>query len=123
MAHDSHSAHAPGHGHAAHAGGHHGHDVSKEIRKYMIVFGALMVGTVVTVLASYVDFGGASINIAVALLIASVKAALVAAFFMHLIDERKLVYGILGATVFFFVGLMYLTLWSSSPESLIHMRR
>ena len=31
---------------------------------------------------------------------------------MHLISERKMIYGILGFTVFFFAGLMALTLWS-----------
>ena len=30
---------------------------------------------------------------------------------------------LLGATVFFFIALMYLTLWSSEPTSFIHLRR
>lgn len=123
--HSSHSAsagaaHAHGHGHDH---GHHGHDVSKEVRKYLIVFGALLIGTVITVGAAYVDFGSAARNVAVALFIATVKAALVGAFFMHLIDERKMIYGVLGATVFFFVGLMYLTLWSMEPSSFIHLKQ
>ena len=113
----THSTTAHGHGH-----GHDAHDVSKAVRKYLFVFGALLVGTIVTVVASYWDFGSSTINIAVALLIASVKAALVAGYFMHLIDERKLIYGVLGATVFFFIGLMYLTLWSLEPTSLIHIK-
>src|SRR5687768_5395539 len=126
--HSAHSAAAPspGHSHAAHGHGTHGHgghDVRKEVRKYMFVFGALIVGTIVTVLASYVDFGGHGMNIAVALVIALVKGALVACFFMHLIDERKLVYGILGATVFFFVGLMYITIWSMEPGSFIRLKQ
>ena len=120
--HSAHSATAP-HSGASHGHGGHGHDVRKEVRKYLLVFGALIVGTIITVLASYVDFGGAGRNIAIALLIASVKAGLVAAFFMHLIDERKLIYGVLGATVFFFVGLMYITLWSMEPGSFIHLKK
>ena len=40
------------------------------------------------------------------------KAFLVAGYFMHLISERKMVYGILVFTAFFFVGLMFLTVWS-----------
>ena len=116
----AHSAHPAG---AHHAHGHDDHDVSKSVKKYLLVFGVLLVGTVVTVLVSYVDFGSSTINIAVALLIASVKAALVAGYFMHLLDERKLIYGVLGATVFFFIGLMYLTLWSMEPESLIHIKK
>jgi hypothetical protein len=31
---------------------------------------------------------------------------------MHLISERKMIYGILVFTAFFFVGLMFLTLLS-----------
>lgn len=109
--------------HTGHTAAHGHHDVGKEVKKYLLVFGALLVGTIVTVLASYVDFGGSGINIAVALLIATVKAGLVAGYFMHLIDERKLIYGILGATVFFFIGLMYITLWSLEPTSLIHIEQ
>jgi len=30
---------------------------------------------------------------------------------MHLISERKMIYGILAFTAFFFVGLMALTIW------------
>lgn len=112
---------AHGHGHA-HGHAHDPHHVAKEVRKYLLVFFALLIGTIITVWASYIDFGGAGRNIAVALFIATVKAALVAGFFMHLIDERKMVYGVLGATVFFFIGLMYLTLWSSAPGSFIHIR-
>jgi cytochrome c oxidase subunit 4 len=124
--HSAHSA-APnpgqpaGHGHAAHGHGHH--DVGKEVRKYMLVFGALIIGTILTVAVSYIELHPHWKNIAIGLVIASVKAGLVAAFFMHLIDERKLVYGVLGATVFFFIGLMYLTLWSSEPSSFIHIKK
>ena len=119
------SDHSAAHSHAgaAHGHGHDAHDVSKSVRKYLLVFGALIIGTIVTVLASKVHFGSATMNIIVALIIASVKAALVAGYFMHLLDERKLIYGVLGATVFFFIGLMYLTLWSMEPESLIHIKR
>jgi len=88
----------------------------------MLVFGALLIGTVITVAVSYVDFGSAAVNIGIGLAIATVKAALVACYFMHLIDERKMIYGVLGATVFFFIGLMYLTLWSSAPGSFIHLK-
>lgn len=104
---------------ATHA--HDGHDIAKAVRVYMIVFGALAIGTILTVLASFIDFGNSEINIAVALFIALVKGSLVACYFMHLIDERKLIYSFLGATVFFFTGLMYLILWSMQPDSLIHI--
>jgi cytochrome c oxidase subunit IV len=98
----------------------HAHDVKAEVRRYMIVFAALVVGTIVTVLASKIHFGSHNANIAVGLAIALVKGFLVAGFFMHLISERVMIYTILVATVFFFAGLMYLTVWSLQPTSLIH---
>ena len=87
-------------------------DVSHHIRRYLFVFYALLFGTVVTVGASYIPFGNRAINIGVALFIAVCKASLVAGYFMHLISERKMIYGILTFTVVFFVGLMFLTIWS-----------
>jgi len=79
------------------------------VRRYLYVFYALLAGTIITVLASYIPFGDHSINIAVALVIACGKACLVAGFFMHLISERKLIYGLLAFTACFFLGLMFLT--------------
>ena len=90
----------------------HAHNFAHHIRRYLYVFVALIIGTAFTVWASYIRFPSREINIAVALVIASCKAFLVAGFFMHLISERKMIYGILGFTVFFFTGLMALTLWS-----------
>jgi len=95
-------------------------EVQAEVRRYIIIGIALAIGTVVTVLASYVNFGTPGANIVVALVIASIKGFLVAGFFMHLISERIMIYTILVATVFFFAGLMYITLWSMEPNSLIH---
>ena len=85
------------------------HEVSKHIRGYLIIGGVLIVGTILTVLASYVDLGNHGLNIALGLLIATVKASLVALYFMHLISERALIYAVMGFTAFFFVGLMFLT--------------
>lgn len=116
MSHNHSTADSHGAAHGAH--GHH--DVAAEVRRYLIIAVALAIGTIVTVLASYVNFGSHSRNIVVALVIASIKGFLVMGYFMHLISERKMIYAILIATLFFVSGLMYLTLWSSSPNSLIH---
>jgi len=85
---------------------------SLHVRRYLYVFYALLFGTVITVGASYIPFGHHTLNIAVALFIAICKASLVACYFMHLISERKMIYGVLAFTVFFFLGLMFLTVWS-----------
>jgi cytochrome c oxidase subunit IV len=82
---------------------------SQHVRRYLYVFYTLIFGTLVTVGASYIPFGDHAINIAVALVIACGKASLVAGFFMHLISERKLIYGLLAFTACFFLGLMFLT--------------
>ncbi len=88
----------------------------------MLIFGALLIGTIVTVLASYVNFGSHTANVVVALVIATIKAGLVAGYFMHLLDERKLIFGVLAATTFFFAALMYITLWSMQPLNFIHLK-
>ena len=93
------------------------------VRRYLYVFVALIIGTIFTVWASYIRFPSREINIAVALIIASCKAFLVAGYFLHLISERKMIYGILGFTVFFFTGLMALTIWSFAdfpPHTITH---
>lgn len=87
----------------------HGHDnspeaIRKEIRKYLIVFGALAVLTVITVAISQLHLPTWQ-AVVLALIVATVKGSLVAAFFMHLLSERKLIYAVLVMTVFFF-GLM-----------------
>jgi cytochrome c oxidase subunit 4 len=84
-------------------------DVSKHIRGYLIIGGTLILGTVLTVLASYIDLGH-HWNIVLALIIATVKASLVALFFMHLISEKQMIYTVLGFTAFFFLGLMFITI-------------
>ncbi len=70
---------AAGHGHGD-DGAVHVHISSAPF--YWGIFGALICLTFLTVKVSYYDFGPA--NIVIALLIATMKASLVAAFFMHL---------------------------------------
>jgi cytochrome c oxidase subunit IV len=53
---------------------------------YWGIFGALVFLTFVTVLVSYYDFGSA--NIVIAMIVATMKAALVATFFMHLRHDK-----------------------------------
>jgi cytochrome c oxidase subunit IV len=85
-------------------------DFTHHVRRYLYVFYALLFGTLITVGASYIPFGNHHVNIAVALVIACGKAFLVAGFFMHLISERKMIYGLLAFTACFVLGLMFLTL-------------
>ena len=89
---------------------HHGHtpeEIRREMRVYLIIFGALAVLTGVTVWACYGLQMPPGKAILIALLIAGTKGFLVAGFFMHLLNERKLIYGVLILTVFFFAVLMW----------------
>jgi cytochrome c oxidase subunit 4 len=90
----------------------HTDHIAHHVRRYLIVFVALVIGTILTVLASYIHFPSREINVAVAILIASCKAFLVAGYFMHLISEKQMIYGVLGFTFFFAAALMALTIWS-----------
>ncbi|HHY84249.1 MAG TPA: cytochrome C oxidase subunit IV family protein [Verrucomicrobia bacterium] len=91
---------------------HHDEHFGHHVRRYLLVFYALLLGTAITVAVSYVPFTNHALNIGLGLVIAGTKAFLVAGYFMHLISERKMIYAILAFTVFFFVGLMFLTVWS-----------
>jgi len=100
---------------AGHAEGHdHDHDIGSHKKIYWAVGAALLVGTVVTVLAREWEFSSASLTIAVALFIASIKAFLVAGYFMHLLSEKKTIYLVMATTVAFFIGMIGLILWSDA---------
>jgi cytochrome c oxidase subunit 4 len=79
----------------------HNHHVTGP-KTYAAVLGGLLVLTVVTVYASYLDFG--SMNTVVALLIATAKASLVALFFMHLRHDKF-------NAVIFVGGLLFLAIF------------
>jgi cytochrome c oxidase subunit 4 len=74
-----------------------------EVRVLLAVFAALIALTAITVTVSYYDFG--AFNLIVALGVATIKAALVALWFMHLRYES-------GLNAFIFlVGVAFLGLF------------
>ena len=87
--------------------GHGEAEVKKYVRTCMVVFSTLLVLTLVTVAISYLHLPTPA-AITVGLIVATVKASLVALFFMHLISERHAIYYLLGLTAGFFALLMYL---------------
>jgi len=100
------------HAHDAHAG--HGHDDADDgavhvhigsNQSYIGIFLALIFLTFMTVKVSYYDFGSA--NIIIAMLIATMKASLVAAFFMHLrYDKLFNTLAFLGSFLFLAVFIL-----------------
>jgi len=88
-------------------------NLGHHITNYRNVFIYLLIGTALTVIASYVDFNvkdSIAGAIFVGLLIATIKGYLVAANFMHLNSEKKMIYWILMLTVFFLVLLLFIPL-------------
>ena len=85
------------------------------IANYRKVFIYLLIGTTLTVWASYMEFNvhnSIAGAVFVGLTIAMIKGYLVAANFMHLNSERKLIYWILLLTVFFLGLLLFIpVLW------------
>jgi cytochrome c oxidase subunit IV len=74
-----------------------------DVRVLLAVFAALMALTAITVAVSYFNFG--ALNLMVALGVATIKAALVALWFMHLRYEN-------GLNAFIFlVGVVFLGLF------------
>ena len=90
-------------------------DIRSHVKTYYMVFGALMVLTCITVGVSYMNLS-IPFAITVALIVAAIKGSLVALFFMHLSNERKLIYYTLALTVVFFIFLMFVPLLTNSDK-------
>ena len=87
--------------------------MTHHIANYRKVFIYLLIGTTLTVWASYLEFNvqnSIAGAVFVGLTIAMIKGYLVAANFMHLNSERKLIYWILLLTVFFLALLLFIPL-------------
>ena len=91
----------------------HAADIDRRVKIYITVFVALMALTVITVAVSRFHLPLA-IAVTVALVVATVKGALVACYFMHLISEKKLIYAVLVLTAFFFAALLALPNFTQS---------
>ena len=88
-----------------------------KIGGYLTVFVALLCLTFITVYVSTLHLPHRT-AITIAIGIAGLKAGLVAAVFMHLASEKKVIYALLGFTALFFALVFLLPLWTS-PGGLI----
>ena len=88
-------------------------------RRCWIVFGAVVLGTLLMVAASYMPLGNKALSIGLVLMAACVNAFMVAGYLMHLISERKTIYALLAFTAVFFVGLMGLTMWATHDMPIV----
>ncbi|MCP5468442.1 MAG: cytochrome C oxidase subunit IV family protein [Deltaproteobacteria bacterium] len=96
-------------------GGHSIEEMRKHVRIYIAVFIALAVLTLVTVWAASLQVSP-SMHIIVALFIAAIKGTLVAAYFMHLISEKKTITSILVITAFLFLFMLLMTFFAETTR-------
>ena len=85
------------------------------VRGYLSVFAALLVLTVVTVAVASLDLTE-GMTVAVAIAIATFKAALVALFFMHLKGEKPAIFWPLGLTGVLLAALFAFVLWTEGDR-------
>ena len=81
------------------------------LKVYLSVGVALLVLTAITVGVSFIPLGG--FNVVVALLIASIKALLVALFFMHLLYDKKIFMIIFAIAILFLALFITLTMFDT----------
>ena len=86
------------------------HIVSRKV--YFVIFGALIVGTLLTVVAAVndLDFIFKGANTVVALTIAVIKATLVVLYFMHVRYSTRLTWVIVAAAIFWLAILFVYTI-------------
>jgi cytochrome c oxidase subunit IV len=89
---------------------------SSHLTTYVTIWLALLTGTALTVFAAHINLG--PFNAAVALIIATTKALLVALFFMHLrgASEKLLKLVVIG-TLFFLLILLALSMADYATRS------
>jgi caa(3)-type oxidase subunit IV len=90
----------------------HSVDFKTYLRRCVYVFIAVICTTSLMIYASFLPNFGWTAKVTMILAIACVNAFVVAGFLMHLLSEKKMIYTVLAFTVFFFIGLMGLTLWA-----------
>lgn len=109
-------AHTSSHGHDDHGDAQHHHIIP--FRVYVGVFGVLLAMTFLTVVAAQFNFG--EWNTVIAMLIASIKAGFVLAFFMHLKYDNKLFVVCFGTAIFFLITLYFFSWFDIYTRILPH---
>jgi cytochrome c oxidase subunit 4 len=78
------------------------------VKTYLLTFLSLLGLTLLTTLLGFIDMG--PLNTIVAVVIAAIKASLIAAFFMHALYESKLIRVVLAGGVIWLLILISLTI-------------
>lgn len=75
-----------------------------ETRTYALTLAALLTLTFITVFAAGINFGSNTVNVIIALTIATIKASMVGLIFMHLNHDKR-VNGMILVAGFIFLGI------------------
>ncbi|MFM7605363.1 MAG: cytochrome C oxidase subunit IV family protein [Prosthecobacter sp.] len=89
-------------------------ELQKHVKKYLLIGGILLAATAATVAIAFYEFPTHSMNIIVGMIVATIKASLVALIFMHLNHEKPLIYKFLAFTTVFCIVLFVLFIFSNS---------
>lgn len=108
------------HAHDDHGHGHGGPDHVPHVLPlplYLKTYGALLFLTVLTVAVSYVNLG-TTLNLIIALGVATVKAVTVAALFMHLLYDDKFFAIIIGSSILFLAIFLAFTMFDTNDRGI-----
>lgn len=104
---------------AAHGHDDHGEHHVMPLPTYFIVYGALLVLTIVTVLVSYAELPPAQ-SIPAAIAVATVKATLVGGWFMHLKYDTRFNVFIFLAAIWFMAVFFIFTFFDLGSRDFVH---
>jgi cytochrome c oxidase subunit 4 len=94
-----------------------GHAPHSHMKELTLTFVGLIILTVVTVKIAKVDFGSVAVNISIAMFIASIKAGLVALYFMHLKWEEKLIVFFAALSIPFVILMISTMVWDVAEKT------
>ncbi len=90
-------------------------DIRRHVKVYLLVFASLAILTVVTVAVSYLEISFVP-ALLIALVIATVKASLVALYFMHLVSEKQVILWVLLVSGIFLIAMFALFIAAHSDQ-------
>jgi caa(3)-type oxidase subunit IV len=92
------------------------HEHRVDFKNYLLrciyIFIAVVCAISLMIASSYLPHYNWTVKVTLILAVACCNAFLVAGFLMHLLSEKKMIYTLLAFTVFFFAGLMGLTVYA-----------
>ena len=88
-------------------------DFKSYLRRCLYVFIAVVCAVSLMIFISYLPPSYTwAMKVGLILAVACVNAFVVAGFLMHLLSEKKMIYTVLGFTMFFVAGLFVLTIYA-----------